>query len=92
MCKWGTYRKIHVIRRNNPFIEDGWHEISVDSCIADEVQMLNDNGVITLGCCCGHFKGEPNCLIDPESIEKCKELGYKPEKYKDTNIYQIKLN
>lgn len=91
MCKWGTRTKIKVIRRANPFVEDGWHEINVDACIADEVQMLNNKGIITLNSCCGHGKGEPNCLIAPESVQKCKELGYEPMKYKDTQMFQIKL-
>lgn len=91
MCKWGTYKKIMVIRRANPFVEDGWHEISVDSCIADELQMLNSKGVITLNSCCGHYKGEPNCLVAKESVQKCIELGYQPKQYKDTDMYQIKL-
>ncbi|WP_152619485.1 hypothetical protein [Cohnella kolymensis] len=30
--------------------------VKVDACIADEIQYLNDQGVVTLGCCCGHGK------------------------------------
>ncbi|MGG1531397.1 hypothetical protein [Brevibacillus agri] len=30
--------------------------VKVDACIADEIQKLNDLGVVTLGCCCGHGK------------------------------------
>lgn len=91
MCKWGTDKKINVIRRANPFVEDGWHEVYVDSCIANEIQELNNKGIITLNSCCGHGKSMPKCLIAKESVEKCKELGYKPERYKDTNMYQIVL-
>lgn len=29
MCKWGTRTKVNVIRRANPYVEDGWHEIYV---------------------------------------------------------------
>ena len=92
MCKWGERKPVYVIRRANPSVKDGWHRVMVDSCIADEVQMLNNIGVITLNCCCGHFKAEAQCLIDPESVEKCKELGYEPKQYKDTCMYQIKLS
>jgi len=49
MCKHGTYKNITII---NP--EQGRKIISVDACIAEEVQHLNKQGVITLGCCCGH--------------------------------------
>ena len=30
--------------------------VPVDSCIAAEVQKLNDAGILTLSCCCGHGK------------------------------------
>jgi len=33
-----------------------WEEKSVDACIASIVQALNDAGVYTSGCCCGHGK------------------------------------
>lgn len=29
MCKWGTDKLIHVIRRNNPDVPDGWHLVYV---------------------------------------------------------------
>lgn len=37
----------------------------VDACIAPLVQMLNDYGIETLGCCCGHGKedGERSIMI-----------------------------
>jgi len=91
MCKWGTRKPVNVIRRANPSVEDGWHRVMVDSCIADEIQMLNDNGVITLNSCCGHGKGEPNCLVAEESVSKCLELGYEPKRYKHTDMLQINL-
>lgn len=91
MCKWGILKPVNVIRRANPFVKDGWHKIMVDSCIAEEIQMLNDKGVITLNSCCGHGKGKPNCLIAEESVAKCLELGYEPKKYRDTDMFQIKL-
>lgn len=27
---------------------------AIDACIADEVQVLNDNEIKTIGCCCSH--------------------------------------
>ena len=36
-------------------------EVSVDSCIASLVQMLNNRGVHTTNCCCGH--GEHSGVI-----------------------------
>ena len=50
MCRHGTYSTVRVI---NDQVNKA---VKVDACIADEVQFLNDSGVITLGCCCGHGK------------------------------------
>ena len=40
MCKWGTDKEV----------------TKVDACIAPLVQMLNDYGIETIACCCGHGK------------------------------------
>lgn len=79
MCKWGARKKVNVIRRANPFVPDGWHEIYVDSCLADLVQELNSKGIVTVQCCCGHSKGEGEVWIAEESTELAKDLGYKLE-------------
>ena len=81
MCKHGTLEPVTVIRRANPFVDDGAHVIHVDSCIADEIQRLNHNGIITEQCCCGHGKSKPNCLISLESKERAEELGYRVSEY-----------
>jgi len=80
MCEHGTLKKVHVIYDLQPPREN---DIYVDSCIADEVQLLNDKGVKTMGCCCGHGQGDypPECLIDDSSADLCKELGYDVHKY-----------
>lgn len=51
MCLHGIYRWVDVI---NP--DQNRKRVKVDACIADEIQWLNDQGIITLGCCCGHGK------------------------------------
>lgn len=51
--------------------------IPVDKCIGQEVEALIKRGVITLGCCCGHGKYAPSCLIDESSIQLAKKLGYR---------------
>lgn len=76
MCQWGTDKAIHVIRRNHLDYADGWHEIYVDACIADYVQAMNDQGIITVGCCCGHFKAPAVVLISTESRLLLDQLGY----------------
>jgi hypothetical protein len=97
MCKWGTRTKVNVIRRANPFVKDGWHEISVDSCIAEEIQDLNNKGIITEQCCCGHGKVRPTAMILEPQLEKCKNLGYEYEeiesgKYFETNEIARRFN
>lgn len=83
---------VNVIHDMNPPRENS---VLVDSCIAYEIQQLNDMGVKTLGCCCGHGNALPQCLIDATSISKCINLGYKIQEYSNEHsnrgIYQIVL-
>lgn len=51
MCKRGTDA---IVTLNRPRPISGRTEIAVDACIAPLVQILNDYGVHTVGCCCGH--------------------------------------
>ncbi len=76
MCKWGTITVIHVIRRNNPYVAQGWHPMGVDSCIADYVQKMNDQGIHTLGCCCGHGEYPAMVTIDINSTALLDAYGY----------------
>lgn len=48
MCYHGTHRIVSVINQQSS------QRVKVDACIADEIQKLNDKGIITLGCCCSH--------------------------------------
>lgn len=76
MCKWGTDTIIHVIQRNNEFIPRGWHPIGVDSCIAELVQLMNFQGIITSLCCCGHGEHPGKIYAEPESIPLLDKWGY----------------
>lgn len=76
MCKWGTTTMINVIRRNHDDYPDGKHQVGVDACIADYVQAMNDAGIITIGCCCGHGKAQAIVLVAAESAAKLTENGY----------------
>ena len=40
-----------------------WELKSVDRCIAPVVQALNDAGIYTSGCCCGHGEREGSILL-----------------------------
>jgi hypothetical protein len=65
MCKWGTDTLLRVP------IPAGlshtgmlrWDDKPVDSCIADIVQALNDAGLYTANCCCGHGKTDGTILL-----------------------------
>lgn len=65
MCKWGTDVEIELRRR-----------VAVDSCIAETIVRLNEQGVHTTGCCCGHGKGPATATIYPHSVGRARELGY----------------
>lgn len=69
--------------RNNPNFLIGWYPRNVDSCIAEEVQRLNNVGIKTVGCCCGHGKQEPTVLVLEESLNEMKEMGYLCEAYSE---------
>jgi hypothetical protein len=60
MCLHGTYKWVKVINA-----EQQNKNIKVDACIADEVQLLNDQGIVTLGCCCGH--GQAGKIVEWEN-------------------------
>jgi hypothetical protein len=37
-------------------------DVCLDPCIVPLIQVLNDDGVRTLACCCGHEKYEPTVV------------------------------
>ncbi|UXJ67818.1 hypothetical protein [Lysinibacillus fusiformis] len=49
MCLYGVYRWVNIINKNQ-----NKNVVAVDACIAEEVQILNERGIKTIGCCCGH--------------------------------------
>ena len=55
--------------------EEVYKEIAVDECIADDILMLWENGIGTIGSCCGHNKLNPSVVITTEKDwKKTKEL------------------
>lgn len=58
MCKWGN--EIHMpvlVSADMSYTgKQRWAVKGVDSCIADIVKVLNDAGLYTMTCCCGHGK------------------------------------
>jgi len=53
------------------------YEIFCDKCLATEIKILNDMGIKTIGCCCGHQKHPGYIQVVPEHTEKMETLGYK---------------
>ena len=67
------------------------HSISVDSCISEEIEKLNnEHDVFTLSSCCGH--GDAGYIIVPSNdIQKMINLGYgmTTSRYLDNDITTI---
>ena len=52
------------------------HKISVDDCIADEIEKLNNvHGIFTLSSCCGHGGG-PYIIVAGSDMRTMMDLGY----------------
>lgn len=56
--------------------EDTMNSVSVDGCLIGEVNKLLDNGINTIGCCCGHGKKQGYIQVSPDDIETMKKLEY----------------
>lgn len=102
MCKGTTNGEdIYIIDVSNlsqikPFNLINQHGgLPVDKCIGKEIEFLLKQGVITYGCCCGHGKNEPQCLVDKSSESILNKLGYELQEYSNLHtsqgIYEIKL-
>ena len=78
MCQWGTFEDVKLFR---PRLVSGRLVVPVDQCIAPLVQLLNDNGVRTVGSCCGHGKAPGFVSFeDAEGIVREITLQVAPEK------------
>lgn len=58
------------------YVKAGKYDIYCDRCLAAEIEMLNDKGIKTIGCCCGHMKECGYIQVDPKYVAKMKLLGY----------------
>lgn len=53
-----------------------YHNIAVDTCMADEIERLNNmNGIFTLSSCCGHGKNG-YIIVAGSDIKRMIDLGY----------------
>ncbi len=49
--------------------------ICIDACVADAITMLWQNGIVTLGSCCGHNRNGPSVIVDKDQdAQKVLEL------------------
>lgn len=58
MCVWGddVLLNVPVPANLSHTGEFHWAEKGIDRCLAPIVQALNDAGIYTANCCCGHGK------------------------------------
>jgi hypothetical protein len=95
MCEYGNVKILNHPNITNSFT--GKHKTPyIDSCIYDEIKYLNDKGVKTWGCCCGHGIDIPHCLISDYSAGICEDLGYNAHEFSEEHtkmgILEIYLN
>lgn len=57
LCSGSPEIEVPILKINNK-------EFTCDICISKEIQNINDWGLKTLNCCCGHGKQKPNFLCD----------------------------
>lgn len=66
--------------------------VCVDACIADQIKMLWENKIWTVGCCCGHGNMNPDVIIsegaDPEEA-KCLLKKNDPNRKWDVLQWQL---
>lgn len=84
MCKHGTQVWVDIINKNQ-----NKTSVLIDSCIAEEIEMLNKRGVITLGCCCGHGKANKYVEWEDGQGRKWKTEGSLPHTLIDTRSSEL---
>jgi hypothetical protein len=71
MCKWGTDA---IVRLAHPMPVSGRMEVAVDACMAPLVQILNDYGIHTMGCCCGHGHEDGDVLYEQDGQQQALKI------------------
>lgn len=66
VCEWGTYEYLNLVIPSHLSHtgKDRMKNCAIDKCIAPIVQALNDGGIRTIACCCGHKRGFGNIVLE----------------------------
>lgn len=48
--------------------------VCIDACIAHVLEHLWENGIETLGSCCGHGKDSPSIVLSQDNAERVRRL------------------
>jgi len=68
--------------------------ICFDKCLVNELFHIWDNGIETVGCCCGghiNNKGKGYIQVAEKDIKKMEQIGYKHQKnqFNYNNIFNL---
>lgn len=93
MCKQGSWKKLKI----------GNKEVNIDNCIYKIVKSLNESGLETIACCCGHGKQPPRISLKTgqelmifdyataqEISKRFKPLNQFKKNYYEQNNYKTK--
>jgi hypothetical protein len=75
MCEYGdtVVLKLKIPAHLSHTGKERLKDCEIDRCIAPIVKALNDGGVATIACCCGHKRGFGNIVLeDGREILLCK--------------------
>jgi len=72
MCK---HENTTIVKLCKPREYSRRTEVYVDSCIASLVQLLNNHGVCTTSCCCGHAEHVGTIFYSQDGKEHQLKLG-----------------
>lgn len=65
MCEWGdvVILKLKIPSHLSYTGKERMKDCEIDRCIAPIVKSLNDVGMTTIACCCGHKRGLGNIVL-----------------------------
>jgi hypothetical protein len=50
--------------------------VEVDGCLVGEINRLNNEGIKTIGCCCGHGRQQGYIQVAPDNVEEMLKRKY----------------